>query len=553
MRIPILDLQAIDATIPNILTKLWDPKILRERFVPGINVLGAGIAERKFGEKALWALEKPDKALTLLGYDREKIEGIAPKNKIQILQEEIRKRASQTNEEKRLRTEEIDLAADLGTKRIRIHYGGSYHGGAVFASDNIQDENGSFLSEDNPEFKSLKNFHQKWVGGRGSIEFCLGPGKKKYKTSKGIHKINKTKCYDPKTKSFKPKTTEYHIPDNEDELQYYIKYCQFMAQHFPEAAFCFWVEPNLNYDDNELFQHSYLKGAQSTERCPETYANLVLASATAMRKISSSVRLGINFAFIDIDYVERCLKRIEEREHPSKIIDYVSFNPYRDLPENAGPFWNEDLTNGCGGKGRFDWNTSGISYEEEVLGLMKRLSRVGLVLQVGESGWSAEQTPESERSQAIYNLRGWVLNRFLWVPETPWRLRDPYDSSQEHSYAFVDSRTFKPHPSYHAYQTFNRLFHQDVVPLGKGKSDALPNLQCNVFEDRKNNKILTAVWLAEETGTSKEEQVALKLKRGVLNDVNVINYLGHHHNDSRMDEGVLILKISSCPLIVVEN
>lgn len=554
MQPPVLDLQTIDTTIPEKITKFWSLKTLKDNFVPGINVLGAGVAERDFEEKVNWALKNPDEALTLLGYGPKEIERMQKKDKVELLRGEIKKREGQINEEKKLRVEELDPAADLGVKRLRIHYGGSYYGGAVTALDNLQDEDGNFLPEDDPEFRSLKDFYRKWMKSGGVIEFCLGPGKKKYKTSDGTYKTNKTECYDPKTKSFKEEVTEYHIPDNEDELRYYSNYCQFMTRHFPEAEFCFWVEPNLNYDDNGIFQHSELKGAQSTGRDPEKYADVVLTASKMMRKTTSNIRLGINIAFVDLDYVKRCLEQVEKQGNVPEVIDYVSFNPYRDLPENSGPFWNCNLTGKRGGKGKFDWKERHFSYEEEVLQLAELVSKFGLTLQVGESGWRGGKKPGEKRNQVVYNLRGWILNRFLWIPDTPWRMRDPITSEVgEASFAFVESRSLRPRPSYYAYQVFNRLLLEDITPLGELREDSVPELMGRVFQNEKSKERLLVLWMAVGADQNYEDQpIRLQLPEHGVSGLRVIDSLdGKDYADYSVDRNTLRVTVKDYPLIVI--
>jgi len=169
----------------------------------------------------------------------------------------------------------------------------------------------------------------------------------------------------------------------------------------------------------------------------------------------------------------------------------------------CGPKWNENLESNRGSdapKGKFDWSTEG-SYEEEVLSLMKRVSSLGIKdIRTSESGYPVGEL--TRQQQAEYNLRGWVLDRYLGLPESPWAL-----TSESEGFSFIDNRGKKTE-TFYAYKNFNSIFSSAIIPRGEIHTRD-EKVLCKIFEDESNGDQILVIWSPTDYYSSKGENSEL--------------------------------------------
>jgi len=69
--------------------------------------------------------------------------------------------------------------------------------------------------------------------------------------------------------------------------------------------------------------------------------------------------------------------------------------------------------------------------------------------------------PLTEEQRAQYNLRGWILDRYVDLPESPWTLL-----SDSEYFSLVKNDGEKT-PTYWAYRNFNKIFTTMTRPVGE--------------------------------------------------------------------------------------
>ncbi|MDD4381767.1 MAG: hypothetical protein PHE21_00250 [Candidatus Dojkabacteria bacterium] len=456
----------------------------------GINVLGEGsvgydyiapLTETKFLEDPKQILAKYSEELQVKEKD---IQEMSEDDAARRIREEVEKRNSQSSQKRRAETK---LLQELGVDgSIKIHMcKGPFDARYLDTSSSDPKQEEAFTYVRNQIEKEIR------------VQIALGPGFTEYTNENGEIVTNTTTYIDPETKALGKSETVFHIPSKTGELEKWDKYCRYVSSRCSGAEFDIWIEPNHNLDDNGhgKFEHNTDSGRHgefsSEGRKPEEYALAVIVASNAIKQEAPDSKVGINVAFVDIEYIEKTIETIKILGYdPTKIIDYVSFNPYRfgKKPEMCGPKWNENLEGFRGDsapKGRFDWNTEG-SYEEEVLALMGRVSSLGIRdIRTSESGYPVGEL--TRQQQAEYNLRGWVLDRYLGLPESPWTL-----TSESEDFSFIDKEGNKTE-TFYAYKNFNSIFSSSIIPSGEIHTKD-EKVMCKVFEDESNGSQILVVW-----------------------------------------------------------
>jgi|GEM_PF-3457774 hypothetical protein len=499
------------------------PEVLSEnrKHAHGINVLGEGSVGYDYisDQQSAELLKDPKQTLKNfreeLQLDEQYVQEIRPEYAVDIIKMEIDKRNSKSTEKRRAETEMLDELGIDGAVKIHMCKG-------PFDSRHLDIESVS------PQQEEAYTYVRKEIEKGMRVQIALGPGIAEYQDENGETVRNMTTFMNPETKALEESQTNFHIPTQANELEKWGEYCRFVASKCPNAEFDVWVEPNHNLDDNGhgKFKHNSDSGRHgefsSEGRKPEEYALAVIMASYAVKQEAPNSKIGINVAFADVDYIEKTLAAIKACGYdPEKVVDYVSFNPYRfgKKPESCGPKWNESLEGFRGDsapRGRFDWNVEG-SYEDEVLSLMRRVSRLGIKdIRTSESGYPAGEL--TRKQQAEYNLKGWLLDRYLGLPESPWTL-----SSESEEFSFIDKFGRKTE-TYFAYKNFNSVFSSSVVPKGEIKvSDE--NVVCKVFEDQSDSSQVLVLWYTTDYYSNNDENpninVSLELPDEVQANITV--------------------------------
>ncbi len=498
-----LHIENIDSQEVTEIKDMLTPEVLLEnrKHAHGINVLGEGsvaydyispLAEAKLLENPKWVLSKYSEELQV---NKEYIQEMSQEEAARKIKEKVEERNLKSSEKRKAETELLQELRVDGSIKIHMCKG-------PFDSRYLDISSSDLKQEE--AFTYVRNQIEKGI----RVQIALGPGFMEYIDESGEVVKNTTTYINPETKALEKSETSFHIPSKRAELRKWDNYCRYVSSRCPGTEFDIWVEPNHNEDDNGhgKFKHNADPGRHgefsSEGRKPDEYALAVIVASNAIKQESPNSKVGINVAFADTEYIEKTIETIKALGYdPTKIIDYVSFNPYRfgRKPESCGPKWNESLDSYRGNnapKGRFDWHTEG-SYEEEVLSLMRRVSSLGIRdIRTSESGYPVDEL--TRQQQAEYNLRGWVLDRYLGLPESPWTL-----TSESEDFSFIDN-SGKKTETFYAYKNFNSIFSSSIVPKGEiNVGDE--KIICKVFEDDSNGSQILVVWSPTDYYSSKGE------------------------------------------------
>lgn len=502
-----LHIENIDSQEITEINDMLTPEVLSEnrKHAHGINVLGEGSVgydyispstEAKFLEDPKQILAKYSEELQM---NEKDIQEMSEDDGARRIREEVERRNLKSSEKRRVETE---LLEELGVDgSIKIHMcKGPFDARYIDTSSSDPRQEKAFTYVRNQIEKGIR------------VQIALGPGFPEYTNENGEIVTNTTTYINPETKALEKSGTFFHIPSKTGELKKWDKYCRYVSSRCSGAEFDIWIEPNHNLDDNGhgKFEHNTDPGRHgefsSEGRKPEEYALAVIVASNAIKQEAPNSKVGINVAFADTEYIEKTIGTIKSLGYdPKKVVDYVSFNPYRfgKKPEMCGPKWNENLESNRGSdapKGKFDWSTEG-SYEEEVLSLMKRVSSLGIKdIRTSESGYPVGEL--TRQQQAEYNLRGWVLDRYLGLPESPWAL-----TSESEDFSFIDNRGKKTE-TFYAYKNFNSIFSSAIIPRGEIHTRD-EKVLCKIFEDESNGDQILVIWSPTDYYSSKGENSEL--------------------------------------------
>lgn len=531
------------------------PEVLSEnrKHAHGINVLGEGLVGYDYISPEIEAkfLENPKQILVQyreeLQINGEDIQEMSEDDAVRRILEEVEKRNLKSSEKRRAETE---LLQELGVDgSIKMHMcKGPFDARYLDTSSSDLKQEEAFLYVRNQIEKGIR------------VQIALGPGFVEYTNENGEVVTNTTTYINPETKALEKSKTAFHIPSKTGELRKWDKYCRYVSSRSSGAEFDIWIEPNHNVDDNGhgKFEHNTDSGRHgefsSEGRRPEEYALAVIVASNAIKQESPNSKVGINVAFADTEYIEKTIETIKALGYdPTKIIDYISFNPYRfgKKPESCGPKWNESLEGYRGGdapKGRFDWTTEG-SYEEEVMSLMRRVSSLGIKdIRTSESGYPSGELTRQQQTE--YNLRGWVLDRYLGLPESPWTL-----TSENEDFSFID-KSGKKTETFYAYKNFNSIFSSSVLPRGEINVDD-EKVICKVFEDESNGDQILVIWSPTDyyvNNVDNNMPVSVSLPFLGEKSVEIITQLSKEStNIERRSTNKLELNIGGDPVIIKVN
>jgi polyhydroxyalkanoate synthesis regulator phasin len=481
-----IDTGRASATTQDILKDVVSAEILGRG--PGLNVMGEG-GNPMYHAWSTWTESistfikvNPEQAKEILVQ-----EGILSRDEAdripqdQLLEEIQKKQLEEYEKNLAIRMRETEMLDDLAVERVRLHFDESPHHLSHIVK--FFDEEGNFIpTGKDPVSEELKKFieyYQRLSAGGKKIELTLGPG---------IAEPGDDKRRGPY------KASEYRLPTTKEELEIWRTYCKGIAKNFSEADFTVWVEPNFY----PLFE--------KTGRDPEKYGRAVLAAARTVQEVLPAKKIGISVVFADVDYLNRALNEIKKSGvNPADIIQYISINPYRwGMPERpTAAAWDEGSKKFGSGEKPF------LTYEQQILNLYEEMKGWGITdIRTGETGYDRKDSNLSEHEQAVYNLRGWILNRYLWVAETPFRATQVEGSRSQRG---LVSEEGIPTETYFAYRNFNSVFNKDFMPAGELTVTDDMRIFCKVFKNQSTQEMLLAVWVAQSYGTD-ESQYRRKIK-----------------------------------------
>ncbi len=383
-----------------------------------------------------------------------------------------------TTKEKDIRSIERETIDKIGAKRVRMHFDEVLtHLSTV---EGLFDDSGNIKeSEKNSDlytgFTQLVEYVKDLEKSGVKVEIALGPGVKHPDRT-----ADKRHVYS---------VTEYELPSEKEDTKVWERYCKGIARNFPNSDLTVWVEPNFD---------EFVKGG----RDPNKYAEAVRTAANAIQEIDSKRKVGMSMLFLDQGFALDTLKQIKESgSKPNDLVEYVTFNPYRFRAPEA-PTWTESARKMIYREKPVDTLSSELpdTYENEVMSFYKRLSEYGINdIRVGESGYQGDGY--SVKQNAICNVRSWVLDRYLWVRETPWRAIQKEDSDKK--YGLVSEKGI-PTENFNAYKHFNEIFTPDVVPVGEITDPDDRRVYSKVFKNNHTGGDIVVLWTAQTYEPSEE-------------------------------------------------
>jgi hypothetical protein len=188
------------------------------------------------------------------------------------------------------------------------------------------------------------------------------------------------------------------------------------------------------------------------------------------------------------------------------------------------------------------------------LAFYKRLSEYGINdIRVGESGYQGDEY--SVHQNAICNVRSWILDRYLWVRETPWRAIQREESNKK--FGFVSEKGI-PTENFNAYKHFNEIFTPDVVPIGEINDSNNRRAYCKVFKNNRTGEDVIVLWTAQVYESTEE-----MYKRTFVLDVpeksnyKQISYLWKENVEEQVVAGASLNKegveVGDDPIILIGN
>jgi len=380
--------------------------------------------------------------------------------------------------EKEIRSIERETIDKIGAKRVRMHFDEVLtHLSTV---EGLFDDSGDIKeSEKNSElytgFTQLVEYVKDLEKQGIKVEIALGPGVKHTERT-----ADKRHVYS---------VTEYELPSEKEDIKVWERYCKGIARNFPNSDLTVWVEPNFD---------EFVKSGRDSAK----YAKAVVSAANAVQEIDPEKKVGISMLFLDQGFALDTLQQIKESgSNPDDLVGYVTFNPYRFRSPEA-PTWTESARKMIYRDKPLSALSSELpdTYENEVMAFYKRLSEYGINdIRVGESGYQGDGY--SDHQNAVCNVRSWVLDRYLWVRETPWRAIQKEDSKNK--YGLVSEKGI-PTENFNAYKHFNEIFTPDVVPVGEIADPNDRRVYSKVFKNNRTGEDIIVLWTAQTYEPSEE-------------------------------------------------
>ena len=227
---------------------------------------------------------------------------------------------------------------------------------------------------------------------------------------------------------------------DEETMRAWEKYVTAVVRRYKGrvAEWEVWNEPNLG----------------SNAKHPDAYAELLVRTAEAVRKVDpEAVIIGFGLSRMPIDFTRRVLDMLRERGKLG-LIDYVSFHPYYENPDDATP-GIEAL--------------AGLvaSYDPRIR-LFQGESGCPSVL---EWGHALRYHEWSEYSQAKWDMRRMANDFALGLRSSIFTLVDLQYPNMQQSFGLLRTNLLKEvvykRPSYHGVQHMVNLLHRGMKPAGR--------------------------------------------------------------------------------------
>ncbi len=382
-----------------------------------------------------------------------------------------------SKKEENIRAIERETIDKIGAKRVRMHFDEVLT--HLSTIESLFDDSGKIKeSERDSElytgFRQLVEYVEDLEKQGVKVEIALGPGVKHSERT-----ADKRHAYS---------VTEYELPSEEDDVRVWDRYCKGIARNFPNSDLTVWVEPNFD---------EFVKSG----RDPDKYAKAVYEAANAVQEVDPVRKVGISMLFLDQGFALDTLQQIKELgSTPKDLVGYVTFNPYRFHAPEA-PTWTEGARKMIHRDKPLDALSSELpdTYENEVTTFYKRLAEYGINdIRVGESGYQGDGY--SAHQNAVCNIRSWVLDRYLWVRETPWRAIQKEGSGSNRG---LVSEEGVPTENFNAYKHFNEIFTPDVVPVGEINDPEDRRVYCKIFKNERTGEYITVLWTAQTYDSAK--------------------------------------------------
>ncbi|OGC45997.1 hypothetical protein A2V49_02015 [candidate division WWE3 bacterium RBG_19FT_COMBO_34_6] len=455
---------------------ILSPEVMRDtlRYWAGINVMGGTVnpmivaSKEEVLEMAKRDIHEVTKVLSDAGIDYS--------NDPMVTVESLFK--EKNTKEQEIRSIERETVDKIGAKRVRMHFDEVLT--HLSTIERIFDDYGNIKeSEKSSElytgFIQLVEYVNDLEKQGVKVELALGPGiKHSERTADKRHTYS---------------VTEYELPSEEEDIKVWERYCKGIARSFPNVDLTVWVEPNFD---------EFVKSG----RDPKKYAKAVLSAAKEIQEVDPIRKVGISMLFLDQNFAMKTLQEIKEQgSKPSDIIGYITFNPYRwGAPE--APTWTEstkkivyrDKPEDTLSLEAFD------TYEDEISAFYRRLAEYDINdIRVGESGYDSDNY--SAHQNAVCNIRCWILDRYLWVRETPWRAIQKEGSNSNRGFV---SENGAPTENFNAYKHLNELFTPDVVPIGEINDPKDKSIYYKIFKNKSTDEDIIVLWVSQTYDPSKK-------------------------------------------------
>jgi hypothetical protein len=193
------------------------------------------------------------------------------------------------------------------------------------------------------------------------------------------------------------------VPETELQVEQYVALCDGVVDHFGDGIQLeIGNETNVSRNTGQVFadklQHA--SHVDSTE-----YADFYFKVAQQLKERHPDVKLSIaGVACFDPTYLTEVLTKVEDNKKKSgvntKLIDIISFHPYRDEPEKG----SVEVKNG-------NFLESNLDYEDQLAKMQSIAVKYSVDLTVGEINFSKsdpEQQVKLQQSNEITSKRGVV-------------------------------------------------------------------------------------------------------------------------------------------------
>ena len=273
------------------------------------------------------------------------------------------------------------------------------------------------------------------------------------------------------------------IFEDEETMQAWCKYVKAVVTRYKGkvAMWEIWNEPNL---------HENVK-------YPEKYANLLSRTVDVIKSVDKdAVIIGFGASRIPLEYVRSVMDEMKA-EQKTECLDYVSFHPYYENPDDALPeilrlkalveSYSDDITlfqGECGCPAVLEWGHA-LRYNE----------------------WS-------EYSQAKWDLRRMANDFSINIPSSIFTLVDLQYPNMQQSFGLVRTNLLKEpvyrRPSFYGVRNMCTLLKEEYMPDGTVEYESNGSRKINTvaIRDGEGKRIGVMLWFGDRIPDSSLERTA---------------------------------------------